>query len=109
MQQTTKEVTKARRDAYKAKRAAYKAELVGRSRVLAERVQTASRAADFRSYGNAVRDISRDASRRGVISNKPLTARAPVQVRTANTSSVGYREQSGANVVIRHVLPDTRF
>lgn len=105
------EQTKAEQRA--AKRAAYKAKMVQSSQIAAGRTEARyaqARAAERkRSYGNAVRDISRDASRRGIVSNKPLTARAPVQVRTANTSSVGYREQHGANVVIRHVLPDTRF
>jgi hypothetical protein len=34
--------------------------------------QKAEREERKRSYGNAVRDISRDASRRGLTSNKPL-------------------------------------
>jgi hypothetical protein len=34
--------------------------------------QLAEREERKRSYGNAIRDISRDASRRGITSNKPL-------------------------------------
>lgn len=105
------EQTKAEQRA--AKRAAYKAKMVQSSRVAAERavnrVAQSQAAERHHSYGNAVRDISRDASRRGVVSNKPLIARTPAQVRTANTSSVEYREQHGADFVIRRVLPDTRF
>jgi hypothetical protein len=69
MQSTAREVSQA-------KRAARRAQVVQTVRILDERAQKLarmeSREERKRSYGNAVRDISRDASRRGVISNKPL-------------------------------------
>jgi hypothetical protein len=55
------------REVSQAKRAARKAAVHRAVCVHAEIKQERSR-----SYGNAVRDISRDASRRGITSNKPL-------------------------------------
>lgn len=64
------------REKSQAKRAARRGLIVQTVRTLDERAQKVARmerrAENKRSYGNAVRDISRDASRRGLTSNKPL-------------------------------------
>ena len=66
----------AQREISQAKRAARRSTIVQTVRALDERAQKLarmeSREERKRSYGTAVRDISRDASRRGITSNKPL-------------------------------------
>ncbi|XHO07845.1 hypothetical protein ACEQUB_p01092 (plasmid) [Ralstonia syzygii] len=73
------------REISQAKRAARKALVIQSSRMSA----TATRDAARRTYGNAIRDVSRDASRRGVIHNTPIKVNAGGYViSTAATQSL---------------------